>query len=330
MNKIRLHYIDMSKGLLIIMLIFHQIVYYGFSVYDIKINALQFISDIQTPLFVCYFMPAFFFITGLCSNFEKDYKTFIISQIKTLLIPLFFITIFNWAYYNRTFYSLFYEFYMWKDGNICWFIFALFFSKILFFILKKHIKNLVLLCIIVLLLSFLGSVLNDINIFKNYLSHRQTLDLTLYLAIGSIFKDYLFSKKIYITSILLYLFLIVTYLLLGKNIPVVTHGFHSHYNTWIFHCILSITGSLILFNTFKRMESKPLLEYLGKNTLVIYLSQGYFLHWLFPILRDYLVKCNVAESIFIIIVIAISTISFGLFLSYCIKNTRLKFMIGNF
>lgn len=320
----------MSKGLLIIMLIFHHIVYYGFTCFDINIDVLKFMSDIQIPLIVSYFMPAFFFITGICSNFEKDYKTFLISQVKSLLVPLFFCTIFNWAYYNRTLSGLFFEFYMWKDGNLFWFLFALFFSKNLYYILKKYIKNKITLCIFIVILSFLGSVLNDIDIIKNYLVHRHTLDLTLYLAIGNLFKDYIFSNKVFITSIAIYLMLAIVYLFLGINMPLVTNAFHSHYNTWIFHCILSITGSLIVINSFKRLKPEPLLEYLGKNTIVIYLSQGYILRWFFSIYKDYLLKCNLAESIFSILVIAISTLSFGLFLSYCINNSKLKFLLGKF
>ena len=78
--------IDMAKGILIAMLIFHHIVDVcaQLDVSNIVISAMR---SIQKQMIVCYFMPAFFMITGICSNFNKPFVPFVKNQIKSLLIP---------------------------------------------------------------------------------------------------------------------------------------------------------------------------------------------------------------------------------------------------
>ena len=81
----RLNWIDSSKGLLILLVVLGHITIYA--------NA----NHINNPIFneignsyglySPFYMAAFFVITGFVSNFDKPYREFLSSNIKSLLIP---------------------------------------------------------------------------------------------------------------------------------------------------------------------------------------------------------------------------------------------------
>lgn len=86
MNHKRFSYIDVAKGILILMVVWDHLpdVYiYLLKQTNIHIEWL----DRTQWLFKIFFMPAFFCITGFCSNFNKDFKSFFVSNAKSLLIP---------------------------------------------------------------------------------------------------------------------------------------------------------------------------------------------------------------------------------------------------
>ena len=104
--------LDFAKGILISMLVLHHIVDVGYRMNHIDNNVLLFMNNIQKPLITCYFIPAFFLITGMVSNFSRPFGPFVFSQFKILLLPAIVFTI------------LFHPFY-WGGGiiqyiMICW------------------------------------------------------------------------------------------------------------------------------------------------------------------------------------------------------------------
>lgn len=99
-NK-RLGYVDIAKGVLITYLIIHHIIDFGISNFGLGNNfVLSILRELQRPIMLCYFMQAFFFITGYCSNFDTPFLIFLKKQIKSLLIPALIFTI---LYYSARF-----------------------------------------------------------------------------------------------------------------------------------------------------------------------------------------------------------------------------------
>lgn len=135
----RLPFVDTTKGLLIVFLVFHHIV--NMAKGKMPIDNLNNITGWDI-LYVPYFMQAFFFITGYCSSFNKKAKAFICSNAKSLLIPLVSFCIIN-------------QFFSWLiDGDnfffvtvlgkrfffvteLYWFLSALFIAKMLLFIITN-------------------------------------------------------------------------------------------------------------------------------------------------------------------------------------------------
>lgn len=59
----RIASLDIAKGILITMLVVSHIGFVGVTNVGIENKVLNLIGYMQRPLIVCYFMPAFFFIT---------------------------------------------------------------------------------------------------------------------------------------------------------------------------------------------------------------------------------------------------------------------------
>ena len=84
----RLHYIDVAKGLLILIVLCHHVPHVS-AIYDVDNFFVDFMKS-SSVLYISFFMPAFFIITGFCSNFKKSgcVKYFLIN-CKTILLPAF-------------------------------------------------------------------------------------------------------------------------------------------------------------------------------------------------------------------------------------------------
>lgn len=81
----RYSFIDVAKGLLISLVIFFHtspLAEANGVENEIFIN-LKRLNFLFSP----FFMGAFFFITGFCSNFEKKFAHYLLKDIKTLILP---------------------------------------------------------------------------------------------------------------------------------------------------------------------------------------------------------------------------------------------------
>lgn len=75
-------------------------------------------------------------------------------------------------------------------GKDYWFLIALFEAKLLYWFLNKYVNSSKGIIVILLALSFIGSLLNTFDISQNFFMHRHVFDLTLYLGVGHLAKSY--------------------------------------------------------------------------------------------------------------------------------------------
>lgn len=86
--KDRFHYIDIAKGILILLVVIHHQPQLAaeFGISNPFLAALACSSD----YFNAFFMPAFFVITGYCTNFQKlPFGKFLGRQAMTIMLPAF-------------------------------------------------------------------------------------------------------------------------------------------------------------------------------------------------------------------------------------------------
>lgn len=152
--KERIHYFDVAKGILILMVAYGHVWYTichnsGFD--NIFMSQLYDFSNI----WVVFYMPAFFVITGRCSNYNCSWKSFLYKQVKTLLVPAFTLALLihaiEWLFTGHGFYIGIKVF---MKGVSYWFIFALFVAKMIYFIVNQLLGSVYKIAFITLLLSF--------------------------------------------------------------------------------------------------------------------------------------------------------------------------------
>ena len=141
----RLHWVDVAKGILIMFVVFQHlpVISEAAGIEHDGVGKLGHLSF----LFTCFYMQAFFILTGYCSNFEKPFAAFLKSSFKTIMIPAIF---FSFLYYISL--ALFYYDFSYVEkmasigfimngGSKFWFLNALFLLRIMYWMRAKYIKN---------------------------------------------------------------------------------------------------------------------------------------------------------------------------------------------
>ena len=141
MNKVgRIAWIDISKGILIVLMILGHISILSRSVGINDEGCLSF-YDLPHYYVRCFFMQAFFILSGYTSNFNKDFKPFFEGLIKGIIVPYLFFAIaskiIGVCFLNEGLYSTI------NNGSILfifesfWFLHALFISKAIIWLLNR-------------------------------------------------------------------------------------------------------------------------------------------------------------------------------------------------
>lgn len=335
MNK-RLSYIDIAKGILILLLPIHH---YGsvLSRIDLSTNNDWIITKYQYIL-GCFFMSAFFIISGYCSNFNKNNKEFWKGNFKGIILPYITFTIisclinvFQYGNINK----LVDSFVNYQTHCNLWFLFALIGSKTIVYYLQKliesqnFISNLFMHCICLMLLSvavFCNNHFPSYNIIAIY----HTLIASFFVLFGYDMKHY---NGIYthLKQHSLYLFpiIIIIFNILNFQFPNFTAGIVIKLYQIPFFIVLAIMGTMFTLRFSEIIGKSTLLEFAGQNSLIIYALHFIPLFNLFPIIYD-MTNANSTLINFIIFIITLYAIEylccFGMI--YIFSSTKLKVLIG--
>ena len=146
--KERLHYVDVCKGILILLVIWQHIPLFA-QKSGIDSDILGYWGWNLSFWFVCFYMQAFFFLNGYTSDFKKDFKPFLWNSFKALIIPYIAFSLIGKAFNVM----------LWGESDLFvksagagdqvwffmeesyWFLSALFMARILYWFLTRYIKN---------------------------------------------------------------------------------------------------------------------------------------------------------------------------------------------
>jgi fucose 4-O-acetylase-like acetyltransferase len=264
---------DVAKGILIILLLIHH---FSSATRRVGLESEHFwIVERYQYLFTCFFMQAFFFISGYCSNFVLDFRSFVKKCIRQLIIPWIVFEIvravfFSW--YNNDI-SILYVLNYLTRGNFTtlWFLNALFISKILLWCsLRMKFKEKTILFSTFGLLFF-ALVINKYDLGTNAFCIRQSLGSCFFVSIGYVFKQYRTYMDYFMKySIWLYPVIIVVMRFLKIDIPVFTAGMNVNPNEIVLLVVISVLGTFGCLRVCKLIDKCSLIEYLGRNSLTIY------------------------------------------------------------
>lgn len=279
MAKERLHYIDVAKGLLILMVVwghYELMCRLCFGIKDPTIDLLDCAEDV----WVAFFMPAFFYLSGYCTNFTKSFGSFFVRGVKILIIPAVII--------NYT--ADVFEYISWGEGIpwivktitksfllTCaneWFIPSLFISRLIVWALLR-MKNCTDQFAISLILFCLGILLYDsYPELPDIWSYKHAFMMVIFMLTGFYMKKRQWQVKwpFYWS----YPVLLTVMLVLGLGIPYITNRVNVELWQMPILLILAFTGTFFIIYLSKKIGKNSVLEYLGRNSLVIYLAHFIF------------------------------------------------------
>lgn len=331
-NKERLHWVDVSKGILILMVVFGHMDNYAelANINDPIIERLCLIERTWTP----YFMCAFFIITGFCSNFTKPFKEFFVGKFKTLIIPgvsiSILVNIFEWRGYLNLLRPI--------PGTLihgpAWFLSALFLSCIIYYIIANYISTITTRILIYVALVSIGLALNMyIPQIIEYWYIPHALMLTPFLEFGLILKkhsDVLFTIRTTSISMLVYIASLAVILYLSNYDKIgIFRRITINWVTLIPSYICAITGSIMVFTVAHAIEKSRILKFLGKHTLVIYLLNTHFIVFYYRLLSRYFCE-NTMQSILAFFIVYLATLTTCSAISYLLNTKYSSFLLGKF
>lgn len=227
-------------------------------------------------------MPLFFFLGGFFLKYELSATEFIRKDFKRLIIPYLIFAIvalmietIKRILLNREGLDYLNELkgiFIWMDysslintyGFVLWFLPALFFGRLIIYLLNKQIKSMLIQTSIIFFLFYVSFYVNLILGIDN------ALNATLYIFLGSIFyRFYQNDKRLYIIPFvflgLIYFFGIPTLDIASK-----------YYEHTIFNIIYSVSVIFILISITKMINYKnELISLWGANTMLLFIVHPY-------------------------------------------------------
>lgn len=281
--KERIHWIDISKGIAIILVVIGHVIssYHQAGLYNDS-----HLFNFTTQFIYSFHMPLFMIISGYLSGLRKPKGTKIQQIIQYLInygIPYIIFSV-VWvlmkmimANYTNTKSSVFELFeIMWFPVSFMWFIFALMIMQIIQVIVSSSNKIFKLIHLLIALagyfvrpflvswfknLRFSDCILNDF--LRTYVFYLIGIYVTEFVI--KILDNY----KIPIT-------IISGVLLISENVLVYfyTDLLNSTYLYFVLSFVFALVGCLFVIYLSKIIKHFNILEYLGKQSLPIYVLQG--------------------------------------------------------
>lgn len=269
-QSIRKSYIDIIKGIAISFVVFGHISHHSF----------------LRPFIHHSCLSGFFFVSGFLANHDLDFKSFCIKKAKSLLIPYVFfyiITLLYWILIERhvrgegvsiwsQIVGLFYGTYgknMMFNGAL-WFLPSLFSLEIIFYLIQK-IKSKIWKFLMITLIILMGIILIENKIFFLPFGIGDAFIFIFYFSLGFLLQ----TKKNIIENLdkkylLLFLFLGFIFQIIWIN---------SYFQPFFFTKGCSkdlVFGTLAIIwisSSSLLLKKNKILEFLGKNSLVIFAFQ---------------------------------------------------------
>lgn len=113
-----------------------------------------------------------------------------------------------------------------------------------------------------------------------------------------------------------------------RKLPYVTAGFGIDAYGWPLHIAMAITGSVSVLFLSRKLPAMKWLQFWGRNSLVVYLTQGATLSFLIAAFNDTLSKGGIQTSVVTVLVIAISVCAVATVVAYLIDRTPLRLLMG--
>ena len=327
MEGARLHYIDVAKGILILLLL---VSHFGILTNHAGMDNSRFVIMFYfQPLFTTFFMQCFFFITGYCTNFATALKPYLFKQLKQLVIPWLFFELLNEFFFRQ---GLFWDEFL-ENGvyTTFWFLNALLFAKIVCWFLSRCIKSQWLSILITILMLIGGIALCQFDVGRNILCIRQSLASCFFVQLGQFMRyhDQIYRMFIkYAWGGYLFLFIIAYIGNFAFAIPIIDGGFDSKLSQTPILLLVPILGIFAFLRLCHIIESNKFLEYFGKNSIVIYCIHIVPYICIIKFLKSYYIPNDLFTAMLFFIIAYLAEIVTMAIIIKCFNYVPLKYVIG--
>lgn len=328
MAKERVHWIDVAKGILILLLLISHFVP-AMNRLGIDRSPFSFWNS-WNIIFTSFFMQAFLFLSGYCSNFSKSFKQFFIGIFKQLVIPFVFFEFLICSYYSQSLLvNDIYSYWFSSNGTHLWFLNALIVSKVYIYCYIHFLKTERGLLLSTILLLTIAIGMKQYGWGTDFLCIKQSLGSIFYVALGHVCKnDSIMNRVRIIGDVFPYLLLFCFFV--NIKIPTFSANINISLSNLVIFLMISITGIMAFINICKRIHNNSLIEYVGRNTLVIYCC--HFIPLLLIINFAYAQMKPIVgyERFLFIIVVYVTEILICIGLIELFKLKPMKYLIGRY
>ena len=261
-KKERLTYLDVAKGIGILLVVIGHV--YAFN--------RQIVDRFFVVWLYSFHMPLFFIISGMLIAYkdEKDIWKFVKKRIKGILIPYVFFSIFSiivFAIVNDFNREVFVQN---IKATICgvgidtlWFLPALFFGEVIFFVLKNLLKNKYVICIISAIIYTLGNfMMKDYGLICLFLG-RICIAVG-FIMIGNYTMNLIRKRNMPWYGLIVIAILSVILSKINGLVDLNNLVFNNH----ILYLINSLIGTYLILEISKLIDSDE-ITYWGRNTLIV-------------------------------------------------------------
>lgn len=264
----RIRYFDIAKGILIILLVF---AHFRSAVIRMPYESPYFEYVYGwNNIFTCFYMPAFFVISGYCSNFKKQASVFFKSLLKSLLLPIVTLLLLtsivtSLIYHENVLHNIVAKITL-EPG--LWFLWAIIWGKIFVYIIERiKINGGGKLCVSFLLLV-LGVFLYQFNVGPEVVYYKHALVASFWIYVGVYLRANpdLYEKSLKISWIMYPFVALASFF---KQYAFVAGVGLSLFSIPI-HLVYAYFGTMFLLIVCRMIGKCDWLEFWGKNSLVVY------------------------------------------------------------
>lgn len=345
MKKQRIAWIDVAKALLITCVIVTHLPAFA---QQNGITCFNWMECLR-PWFGSYFMCAFFIITGYCDAMRGSFGNLFVKNLKLLMLPNFLVTIgipiLSYLVSRQTdpfcYLQATREFFV--TGGF-WFLSSLFFSKLMFWCICHAAGNNYIRGLLCLILLVVGVLLHDMGV-TNIWYFQNTLISVFFLGIGHFLcmlapiEDRLIpigggkNMKLFYIGTIVYVIIILASICFGFDVPSMSAELYISLRSLPLFILLSFSGSLFCFTIASLLSSNSVLQYIGRETIVVYLFHMYFLLKVLPAVRSiFSMSCfsYLAIDIVVGVLLVFATLLFCTVINLILNTKYLKFVLGKF
>lgn len=331
-NSTRLQWVDVAKGILIVMVAMVHITGRGEEL-GISCPAIDAIGPVASVL--CFRMPAFFILAGFWGKYDMSFKDFLLRNAKGMLLPLIIFS-FLGGVLHEIGYELMKGSYNagaleWPFLNISldyWFVLALFLAKCVYWSVCRISSKQYVRLLVCLALYAVGVLSLKAWFLPNFACWKWALIMLVYLPIGQWVREHLKNWKLFVAALIVFVAGWVVYCWLDSGIPQPGGGmkYINLVSAWP-SLLLCTVGSIVFLKLCSFIKRARVLELIGRNTLAIYV-----MHWWIEVLAMKVMRGFFSQGVWVSTVATIVTILAAVFIpcliSELLNRPKLKWILG--